>query len=100
MPDGVPAREIHPTRLLAKGQREYAFDACKLCSLKRPPKEIPLKLTRGHGRQIAVGLPADRDGGDRGTAYAGGTTATRASKESRCGRNDTARLVREERGLL
>jgi hypothetical protein len=46
-----PHDETHPTRLLVKRQPEYPFASCKLCKLKCPLKEIPLKLTRDrHGR--------------------------------------------------
>jgi len=41
-----PRDVICPTRLLLKRQQNYPFAACKLCNLKRAPKEIPIKLTR------------------------------------------------------
>jgi PD-(D/E)XK endonuclease len=59
-----PRNETHPTRLLVKRQREYPFDACKLCNLKRAPREIPLKLTRdrrGRWQKSAVLAQARRD---------------------------------------
>ena len=59
-----PRDETRPTNLLTKRQREYPFDQCKLCNLKCPLKEIPIKLTRdrrGRWRKSPVLAQARRD---------------------------------------
>jgi hypothetical protein len=59
-----PRDEAAPTRLLLKRQPDYPFDACKLCNLKRAPKEIPIKLTRdrrGRWQKSLVLAQARRD---------------------------------------
>jgi hypothetical protein len=65
-----PRDETYPTRLLLKRQREYPFDACKLCNLKRAPKEIPIKLTRDRrGRwqksPVLAQMRKDQEGSQR-----------------------------------
>ena len=65
-----PRDETHPTRLLLKRQREYPFDACKLCNLKRAPKEISIKLTRDRrGRwqksPVLAQMRKDQEGSQR-----------------------------------
>ena len=59
-----PRHETHPTRLLVKRLQGYPFDACKLCDLKRPPKNIPIHLTRdrrGRWQKSPVLAQARRD---------------------------------------
>jgi len=59
-----PRNETHPTRLLVKRQRDYPFDACKLCNQKCPLHAIRMELTRdrrGRWQKSAVLAQARRD---------------------------------------
>ena len=59
-----PRDEISPTRLLVKRQRDYPFDACKLCNQKCPLHEIRMELTRdrrGRWQKSPVLAQARRD---------------------------------------
>jgi hypothetical protein len=55
-----PRDQTRSNRLLAKRQPDYPFDACKLCNLKCPLQEKPMKLSRDRrGRWQTSKLMAD-----------------------------------------
>jgi hypothetical protein len=62
-----PRDETRPNRLLVKRQPDYPFDTCKLCNLKCPLPEKPVKLSRDrHGRWQTSKLMTDAGRNRRG----------------------------------